>query len=61
MLVIDELDNHVSFARGIELAVMGEAMIGGWDSSPITRLIDHHVRALNHLKEVAHRMVEAWK
>jgi hypothetical protein len=30
-------------AQGIELAVMGEGGISGFDSSPISRLIDMHI------------------
>lgn len=50
--VIDEIDGQLRFARGIGLAVMGEADIGGWDSSDISELIDEHIRRLKHVREL---------
>lgn len=50
--VLDQIDGQLRFARGIGLAVMGEAEIGGWDSSDISELIDEHIRRLKYVREL---------
>jgi hypothetical protein len=58
MSVVDEIGDLILSAQGIDLAGMGEASIGCWDSSPITQLIDQHIAALRNIREDVHKLVK---
>jgi hypothetical protein len=47
--IIDSLNNHIQFAVGIGLAVMGEAHIHATDSSAISQLIETHIEGLQSI------------
>ena len=49
--LIDALDNEVRFAQAIELAIIGEAEICGFDSSDLSALTTAHVERLRAITE----------
>lgn len=55
--LLDEIDGQLRFARGIGLAVMGQAHIGDWDASDISELIDEHIRRLEYVREWVEQVV----
>ena len=44
--IADALNNQIQFAHGLGLAIMGEASLNGFDSTPLSQLVDTHIEQL---------------
>jgi hypothetical protein len=49
--IIDALNNQIQFAHGIDLAIMGEGRLSGFDSSPLSQLVETHIEGLRFIAD----------
>lgn len=51
--IADRLNEEIAVARGIQLAIFGEASITHIDSFPLTELCEAHIARLEHIRDLA--------
>jgi hypothetical protein len=47
--ISDELNNAIEFAFGLQFAIMGQGDLCGFDSSPLSQLVDSHIEQLEKI------------
>lgn len=52
-VISDSLDEEIAFAKGIQLAIFGEASISKIASFPLTELCEAHIARLERIRDLA--------